>query len=151
MDSLILSIASRFIIPLQLALALFLLLRGHNEPGGGFIAGLVAATALVLYAYAHGTEATRRRLRLPPETWMASGLLLALLGGLGGVLVGQPYLTGLWDGSVPLPAVGKVKLGTPLLFDIGVFLLVFGVTIQIFLSLLERPRTVSPPESKRRS
>jgi multicomponent Na+:H+ antiporter subunit B len=144
MESIILRIASRFIIPLQLALALFLLLRGHNEPGGGFIAGLVAASAMVLHAYGQGTKATRRSLRCPPETWMAVGLLLALASGVWGMVAGKPFMTGLWDGSIPLPVAGKVKLGTPLLFDVGVFLVVFGVTIRMFFSLMEHPRRPEP-------
>jgi multicomponent Na+:H+ antiporter subunit B len=151
MEFTILRIASRFVIPLQLALAIFLLLRGHNEPGGGFIAGLTAASALVLYAFAfpHGAATVRRRLRFSLETWMAVGLFLALISGLGGALTGAPYLTSLWGGAIPLPFLGKIKLGTPLIFDIGVFLLVFAVTVQIFLSLFESPEDTSPGKDLR--
>lgn len=138
MESTILRIASRFIMPLQLILAVYLLLRGHNEPGGGFIGGLVAASAIVLHAYARGAASARRRLRFAPETWMAAGLLAALASGLPAIVSGRPFMTALWGATLPLPIVGGVKLGTPLLFDVGVFLLVFGVTTGIFLSLIAR-------------
>lgn len=132
--SLILLTATRYLVPVLFLFAIFVLVRGHNEPGGGFVGGLVAASAFALYAIAHNSREARRLLRLPTTTLIGAGLLIALGSGLVGVLNGEPFLTGIWSG-VRLPVLGK--LGTPLLFDIGVFLTVLGVALQIILGLME--------------
>ena len=134
MNSIILATVSRLLVGLLLLFSVFLLLRGHNLPGGGFSGGLVAASAFVLYAFASGFPAARRVLVLPPRIIMAFGLVVAIVAGLAGNAAGLPFLTGLWD-QTPFPVVGK--LGTPLLFDTGVYFAVLGVTTLIVFSLGE--------------
>lgn len=134
MTSVILSTAIRLLLPLLLLFSVFMLLRGHNEPGGGFVGGLVAAASLALYALAEGAEAARRLLKIDPRALIVAGLTLALLSGMLPLLIGQPLLTGLWF-PTPIPVLGHV--GTPLLFDLGVYLLVAGMALLIVLSLME--------------
>lgn len=134
MGSIILSTAARYLMPLLLIFSVFLLIRGHNEIGGGFVGGLVAAAAIILYAIAHNVAAARRVLRLDPRTITAVGLLIALLSGLFGWLARQPFMTGLWL-QQPVAVIGKV--GTPLLFDLGVYLVVIGVVLMILFTLAE--------------
>ena len=136
MLSLILSTATRFLMPLLLLFSIFILFRGHNKPGGGFIGGLVAAAAFSLYALAYDTAAARRVLRVPPHVLIGIGLLLALGSGVISLITGSPFMTGQW-GDLNLPGVGKVHLGTPLIFDIGVFLVVIGVALMDVFSLAE--------------
>ncbi|MBM4461435.1 MAG: Na+/H+ antiporter subunit B [Chloroflexi bacterium] len=134
MTSLILSTATRYILPLLLLFSVFLLLRGHNEPGGGFVGGLVAAAAFALYVIAFDAATARRTLGVDPRTLVALGLLVALGSGLVSLFAGQPFMTGLWS-SYTAPLLGK--LGTPLFFDIGVYLAVIGVTLTIIFALAE--------------
>ena len=122
--------AARLLTPLLLVFSVFLLLRGHNEPGGGFVGGLVAAAAFALYAIAFGVKRSRQALFVKPLTLLGAGLLLALFSGLPAVVLGQPFLTALW-------APGSLPLGTPVLFDIGVFLVVTGVVLMMLFSLAE--------------
>ena len=127
----------QWLAPLMVALSVILLVRGHNEPGGGFIGGLVAAAAAVLKRLgdADATEARAgNALRL-----VAGGLAIALASGLPALAHGQPFMSGIWFGSIWLPIVGTTKLGTPFVFDIGVYLVVFGVVKHILLGLLARP------------
>ena len=134
MTSVILSTAIRLLLPLLLLFSVFMLLRGHNEPGGGFVGGLVAAAALALYALAEGAGQARRLLKLDPRSLIAAGLTLALLSGILPLLIGEPFLTGLWFPE-EVPVLGHV--GTPFLFDLGVYLLVAGMALLIVLSLME--------------
>ena len=135
MSSLILSTATRYLLPLLLLFSIFLLLRGHNDPGGGFVGGLVAAAALALYGLAFGPVEARRLLKVEPRRLIGIGLLLALSSGLVAVLfLGRPFMTGVWS-TIELPALGKP--GTPLLFDLGVYLVVVGVTLTILVALSE--------------
>jgi multisubunit Na+/H+ antiporter MnhB subunit len=134
-NSLILRTATRLLITVLLLLSVFLLLRGHDLPGGGFIGGLVAASALALYAIAYGSEAASRLLRVSPRLVLGLGLVLAVVAGLLPALTGQPFLTGLWW----IRDVGtfELKLSTPLLFDVGVYLVVIGVILTMLFSLEE--------------
>lgn len=134
MNSLVLRTATRYLLPLLLLFSIFVLLRGHNEPGGGFVGGLVAASAFALYAIAFEVEHARQLLPISPRRLIGLGLLIAVLSGLIGVLLGDPFMTAQWDNR-PLPVVGK--LGTPLLFDIGVYLTVIGVVLTIIFALAE--------------
>lgn len=140
-NSVILATATRYLLPLLLLFSLFLLLRGHNEPGGGFVGGLVAAAALALYALATSVAEAQRMVRIDLRLLMSTGLALALMAGLLGLLRGSPFLTGLWHPQ-PVQVVGKV--GTPLLFDVGVYLVVVGVTLKILLTLMATTGTLQP-------
>ena len=134
MDSPILRSGTRFLVPLMLLFSLFLLVRGHNEPGGGFVGGLVAATAIALVLLSEGLGEARRLLRVDPLALVAAGLLVALASGVPPLLRGWPYMTGLWL-KVPLPVVGKV--GSPVIFDVGVYLVVLGIVLAILFALAE--------------
>lgn len=122
--------AARFLMPLLLMFAVFLLLRGHNEPGGGFVGGLVAAAAFALYLLAYDVKSARRALLVQPMTLLGTGLLLAGLSGVPAAFRGQPFLTAQW-------MLQPVALGTPVLFDIGVFLVVAAVVLMMLVGLAE--------------
>lgn len=132
--SILLPVATRYLMPLLLVFSIFLLIRGHNEVGGGFVAGLVASSALMLYGIAISPEALRKLLPVSPERMVAAGLCVALISGLISVVAGRPFMTGLWL-ETELPVIGKV--GTPLLFDVGVYLLVIGIVVWILLTFAE--------------
>jgi multicomponent Na+:H+ antiporter subunit B len=136
MISLILAVAARYLLPLLMLFSIFLLFRGHNEPGGGFAGGLVLAAAIALYAIANGARQTRRLLRFDPFVLMGIGLLFAAASGLPALVQGQPFLQGQWI-TVPLPVFGYVKVGSPLLFDLGVYFVVMSVSQTILLTLAE--------------
>jgi multicomponent Na+:H+ antiporter subunit B len=135
MSSLILRTAIRFLMPLLLLFALFLLLRGHNEPGGGFVGGLVVAAAFVLYAISAGVPASRRALLIRPSTLLSVGLLVALASAVPGLFVGRPFMSAVWTEVGTGAAAWAV--GTPLVFDVGVFLAVIGVVLTIVFTLAE--------------
>ena len=130
MTSLILRTGARVLMPLLLLYGLFLLLRGHNAPGGGFSGGLVVSAAYALHSFAFGVAAARRALLADPSRFIGVGLLLALLSGLLPLAFGRAFLTSLWLD----PANG---IGTPLLFDVGVFLVVIGVVLTMTFTLAE--------------
>ncbi len=134
MKSLILQTASRFLIVVLVVFSVFMVLRGHNEPGGGFIGGLLMSSAFALYALAYDVKTVRRLLGVPPQSLIGAGLLVALISGMVGTGSGGEYLEGRWL-ATPVPGVGK--LGTPLLFDVGVFLVVVGTALTILLNLTE--------------
>ncbi len=134
MDSLVLRTAIRYLLPLLLLFSVFALLRGHNEPGGGFVGGLVASSAFALYTLAFDVQRARQLLPVTPRRLIGLGLLVAVFSGLISVLAGDPFMTARWDNR-PLPVVGK--LGTPLLFDVGVYLTVVGVVLTIIFALAE--------------
>jgi multicomponent Na+:H+ antiporter subunit B len=136
MNSLILRTASRYMLPLLIILSMFLLFRGHNEPGGGFVAGLVTAAAFALYALATDVAAARYALQVDPHVLIGSGLLLALIDGIMPFFFGQEFLTGRWT-SLQLPFLGELEVGSPLFFDIGVYLVVVGVVLMIIYTLAE--------------
>ncbi|PSF06083.1 Na(+)/H(+) antiporter subunit B [Marinobacter fuscus] len=135
-STLILQTAALAIMPLQLMFSAFLLLRGHNEPGGGFIGGLVAASAFVLYAFTFGADSTRKLLRAKPQDLLAAGLLLGLASTIPALIAGQPMLTAHWW-QLPLPGEGYLKLSTVLIFDIGVYLAVLGTLMTFVIGLME--------------
>jgi len=133
-NSLILRTSSRILTPMMVAFSIVLLLRGHNAPGGGFVGGLVAAAAFALRAIAFDVHAARKSFRLEPHAVVGAGLSVALAAGLFPILFGEPFLKGLWtEGKIPV--LGAV--GTPLFFDIGVYLTVLGTTMLILLSIKE--------------
>jgi multicomponent Na+:H+ antiporter subunit B len=134
--SLILSTASRLLLPLFLLFSIFILLRGHNEPGGGFVGGLIAAAAFALHAIAYDVEKTRTLLAINPRSFIVLGLLLAMSSAMISLFIGEPFFTGQWV-KISFWPIGELDLGTPLFFDIGVYLTVIGVTLTIILSLAE--------------
>ena len=151
MNSVVLSAAARLLAPLMLAFSLFILLRGHNEPGGGFIGGLIAATAFALYAKAEGLAAARRALRFDPMLVALTGLGAAVAAGIWGWLARGAFLAGVWP-LLTIDEDGKksgLPIGSALLFDIGVYLVVVGAVIGLFLALEEdaarAPDPVHPP------
>ena len=118
---------------LMLVFSVFVLLRGHNEPGGGFIGGLIGASGIAIYGIATGVDATRRALRVHPITFAGLGVVLAAMSGFISLAAEVPFLTGLWwfleiDGS-------EIALSTPMLFDIGVYAVVVGAVGTIALAL----------------
>lgn len=134
MDSIILRTTTRIVFPLMLVFSVYLLMRGHNEPGGGFVGGLTAATAFCLVLASDGLTKARQALRLNPFSLLGLGLAVALLSGLPALAKGGSFLTGIWlEGKVPV--IGH--LGSPLVFDVGVYLTVLGVTLAIVFELSE--------------
>lgn len=118
--------------------AVYLLLRGHNLPGGGFIGGLGAAISLIMLSLAFGVQRTQRILRIDPMQLALIGLLLSVFTALGPVLVGEAFLQHYHLKFERLPLLGTLEFGTPLLFDVGVFLVVVGVTGKLIF-VLARP------------
>lgn len=137
MNSIILSTGAKLIVAILLVFSVFMLLRGHNAPGGGFVGGLIGASAFVMYTIACGTDEARRALRVAPQTMAAWGLGMALLAGLAAGLFGEPLFTGQWlilGGG----ADGKgLPLSTVLVFDIGVYLVVMGAVLALVFALEE--------------
>lgn len=125
---------TRLLFPVIVIVALFLLLRGHDLPGGGFSAGMVVAIAIIVQYMIGGTEWTEHRLRLRPHLWIGMGLLLASGTGLAAWLFGRPFLTS-YFAYAELPLIGKVPTASALLFDIGVFALVVGATLLMLVAL----------------
>jgi multicomponent Na+:H+ antiporter subunit B len=134
MNSLILSTAARILMPLILALSVFVFFRGHNQPGGGFVGGLLAATAFALIEKAEGVAVARRALRFRPQSIAAVGLGCALVSGLWGGLGLGHFLKGVW----PKAATElHLPLGSVPLFDLGVYLVVLGSVLAILFTLEE--------------
>jgi multicomponent K+:H+ antiporter subunit A len=131
---LILATLSRIILPLALMISVFIFLRGHNLPGGGFIAGLLTASALILQYVAMGVSWTQQRLPVNYNRLAGAGLMLAGLTGVGSWVFGYPFLTSSF-GYFELPLVGKFELATAMLFDLGVYLAVVGATLLILANL----------------
>ena len=133
MNSLIFRTVAPLLTAVMLVFSVFVLLRGHNEPGGGFIGGLIGASALAIYAVAMGEGEARRALRAHPITFAGFGVVLAALSGALSLAFDVPFLTGLWaefdfDGA-------KLALSTPMVFDIGVYFVVFGTLTAVALAL----------------
>lgn len=135
-DSLFLKTVGRFLFPAVWIFSVFLFLRGHNAPGGGFIAGLLAAVSFALIALSFGRTALISAYRLHSFTLVRWGLLISLVSGLLGVIGGGNFFKGLWT-NFYAPGFGKWHLGTPLLFDLGVFLVVLGIGVNFILYLME--------------
>ena len=131
MESVILKTATRLMVGLMIVFAVYLLLRGHHEPGGGFSAALVTGTAFALFAITEGPKRLRQAIPMGPEIISAIGLILAVGSGLPALALGKPYLTGVWW------SFNNLALGTPLIFDIGVFLTVLGAILAVLLALEE--------------
>lgn len=136
MRTVIFRTAAPYLTALMVLFSVFVLLRGHNEPGGGFIGGLIAASAFAIYGIACGVQTVRRAIHVHPMAVSGSGLLLAALSGVLSLPYRVPFLTGLWS-DIDFFGLGIV-LSTPLVFDIGVYLVVVGSITSIALALEER-------------
>lgn len=136
MRTLIFRTAAPYLTALMLLFSVFVLLRGHNEPGGGFIGGLIAASAFAIHGIAFGVPTVRRALHFHPIAISGFGLLLAVLSALVSLAFGVPFQTGVWV-SPSLLGV-NVDLSTVMVFDIGVYLVVVGSITSIALGLEDR-------------
>lgn len=135
MKTIILRTASTYLLPVLLLFSIFILLRGHYLPGGGFVGGLIASIAWVLHSFAHGLEKTKKMIRVHPGFLMPFGLGLAFLSGIAPILFFDlPFMTGIWYPEA-LPVIGA--LGSALFFDTGVYLVVVGVTLTIIFTITE--------------
>ena len=133
MNTMILRETTRRLVPLILVFSVFLLLRGHDQPGGGFVGGLVASIAFSLYAFVRGPQAARGILRADPRVVGAVGLAVAIASGfVGSIREGVPFLTGQWG------TLAGLSIGTPVIFDVGVYLVVIGVVLTFVLGIKER-------------
>jgi multisubunit Na+/H+ antiporter MnhB subunit len=128
-----LRVISRPVSILLLVISVLTLVRGHNEPGGGFIGGLLAASGFLVHALAFGPDRGRRLLPYPPPVLLGAGILTLTGSGLFGMLKGQEFLTGQWWFQVP----GLGKVSSVLLFDTGVYLVVGAAAVQMLLWLLD--------------
>jgi len=137
MKSVILQAAAKLLVALLLVFSVYMLLRGHNEPGGGFIGGLIGAVGFVIYAIACGTATARVALRLAPETIAIIGLGVAMAAGLIAGLAGAPLFTGQWLFLFATPDDKGLPISTVLLFDIGVYLVVMGAILTLVFALEE--------------
>lgn len=131
MNSLILRTGARLLVGLMLLFSLYVLLRGHNTPGGGFIGGLIAAAGFVLYAFAAGTAAARKALRLDPRSFGVIGMALAIGSGVWAAMFGADPFTGIWG------EVAGYAVSTVMVFDIGVYFAVFGAMLTLVFAMEE--------------
>jgi multicomponent K+:H+ antiporter subunit A len=127
-------VIARLVLPVAFVVAAHLLLRGHNEPGGGFVAGLVIAVAFLAQYLVAGTRWVESRAIIRPLRWIGAGLLLAAITGVGAVAVGYPLLT-THTLHVTVPLLGEIHLPSAALFDVGVFSGVVGATLLILTAL----------------
>lgn len=134
MNSIILKVAARYLLPLLLLFSIFILLRGHYQPGGGFVGGLVASIAIVLHSLAFDIKEVRKIMRFHPGYLMPVGLLISITSGILPIFWGDPFMTGMWSAG-KYPVIGS--LGTALFFDLGVYLVVIGATLTIILTISE--------------
>jgi multicomponent K+:H+ antiporter subunit A len=125
---------TRLLFPLMIMVAVFIFIRGHNLPGGGFIAGLIAAVALIVQYLANGISWTAQRLKIDMHWVIGSGLLIATLTGLVSMMLGYPFLTTTYT-YLTWPVVGKFEVASAFVFDLGVFLVVVGATVMILVQL----------------
>lgn len=133
MNTLVLRVTTRILLALILVFSVFMLLRGHNQPGGGFVGGLVASIGFSLYMFVAGPQALRRVLRTDPRRISSAGLGIAIVSGLlGSIAASGPFMTSTWA------AVQGTKIGTPLLFDVGVYLVVVGAVLTFVLAIMEQ-------------
>jgi len=138
-----------WLFPVVTVIAIYMLLRGHDLPGGGFIAGIIMSLAFILQYIAGGTRWVEERLRILPVLWIGWGLLLALLTGLGAMALGAPFLTSAFA-YAEIPLIGNVPMASALIFDLGVFALVVGATVLMLIALahqsIRRPKAAAAPE-----
>jgi len=127
-------VVTRVLMPIAVVVGLYIFLRGHNEPGGGFVAGLVIAIALLMQYMASGFAWTQERKRIEYHTMIGLGVVIAGLTGVGAWLAGKPFLTSAYT-YIHLPPIEEFELATAMLFDLGVFLTVLGAVMLMLYSL----------------
>ncbi len=137
MNSIILLAGTRLLVALLLVFSVFMLLRGHNTPGGGFIGGLIGATGFVVYAIACGTEQARQALRVPPENVAMVGLGIGLFAGVMAAFFGDAFFVGQWLFIGATETEKGLPLSSVLVFDIGVYLVVLGSILTLTFALEE--------------
>ncbi|SBS31491.1 Na(+)/H(+) antiporter subunit A [Marinomonas spartinae] len=130
----LLAVISQSLLPLALLVSAYIFLRGHNLPGGGFIAGLITSVAIIQQYVAHGVEWIKTRIKLDYQIMIGSGIAIATLSGLGSWLFNRPFLT-TWFDYFSLPLIGKFELASAMVFDLGVYLTVVGATMLILANL----------------
>jgi multicomponent K+:H+ antiporter subunit A len=130
----LLATVAQALLPLALMVSVYIFFRGHNLPGGGFIAGLITAVALILQYIAHGVDWMKARVNIEYQRVVAIGLLIALITGLASWLFGRPFLTS-WFDYFDLPVLGEIELASAIAFDLGVYVTVVGSTLLILSSL----------------
>ncbi|MBX3597145.1 MAG: monovalent cation/H+ antiporter subunit A [Rhizobiaceae bacterium] len=128
------SVIMQWLFPVIVVFAIYLFLRGHDSPGGGFVAGIALAAAFILQYMAAGTRWVEERLRILPVRWMGVGLLFAAATGIGSWVFGYPFLTSHHQ-YLTLPVIGKVPMATALAFDLGIFSLVMGATVLMLIAI----------------
>ena len=128
------SVIMQWLFPVVITLAIYIFIRGHDLPGGGFSAGLTMSIAFLLQYLAGGTRWAEERIRILPLRWMGAGLVIAAAAGMGAWLFGYPFLTS-HSRYLDVPLIGKVPAATAMIFDLGVFLLVVGSTVLILVAL----------------
>jgi multicomponent K+:H+ antiporter subunit A len=142
-----------WLFPAILMFAIYLWIRGHDMPGGGFAAGIALSIALIVQYMAAGTRSVEARLHVQPVRWIGSGMLLAILTGAGPWLFGRPFLTSYFR-YVDLPLIGQIPVASALLFDLAVFLVVVGATALVLIALahqsLRKPFVPGPPQPVQR-
>ncbi|MCW4628731.1 MULTISPECIES: monovalent cation/H+ antiporter subunit A [Marinomonas] len=130
----LLTVISQSLLPLALLVSAYIFLRGHNMPGGGFIAGLITSVAIIQQYIAHGVEWIKTRIKLDYQIMIGSGIGIATLSGLGSWIFGHTFLSS-WFDYFYLPVIGKFELASAMIFDLGVFLTVVGATMLILANL----------------
>jgi len=145
------AVIMNWMFPVITVLAVYLFLRGHDAPGGGFAAGITMSIAFILQYMAGGTRWVEARLRVLPIRWIGSGLLVAVLTGMGSFLFGFPFLTSAFQ-YADVPLIGKVPMASALFFDLGVFMLVVGATVLILIALahqsIRAPKPARVPDAR---
>lgn len=130
----ILAMISQSLLPLALLVSFYIFLRGHNMPGGGFIAGLITSVALIQQYIAHGVDWVKPRIKVDYQTLIALGILIATLTGIGSWYFDRPFMT-TWFDYFDIPFIGEIELASALIFDLGVYLTVIGASLLILASL----------------
>ena len=139
----ILAVISQSLLPLALLVSFYIFLRGHNMPGGGFIAGLITSVALIQQYIAHGVDWVKPRLKIEYQTLIALGVLIATLTGIGSWYFDRPFMT-TWFDYFDIPYIGEIELASALIFDLGVYLTVIGSSLLILASLGKLTSTHRP-------
>ncbi|NBC83540.1 MAG: Na(+)/H(+) antiporter subunit B [Bacteroidetes bacterium] len=136
MDKTVLQLAYKPLRVILIIVSMYYFLRGHNSPGGGFIGALILSAGFIFQAMAVNTNSARRSMLIEPEWYIHIGLLMSIVSSIPGWIYVNTPMTGVWT-TINLPLAGDIKLGTPLLFDLGVYVCVFGVVTSMSFQFLK--------------